>query len=62
METRLKVNFDHDNDEFSAKRKRLMERMTAQPCNRFFVCVVVVEFVVNGNQALRKPFKWSQRL
>ena len=29
-----------------------MERMTAQPPNRFVFCVVVVEFAVNGNQAL----------
>ena len=29
--------------------------MTAQPLNRFVFCVVVVEFAVNGNQALRKP-------
>ena len=26
--------------------------MTAQPHNRFVFCVVVVEFAVNGNQAL----------
>ena len=26
--------------------------MTAQPLNRFVFCVVVVEFAVNGNQAL----------
>ena len=25
--------------------------MTAQPNNRFVLCVVVVEFAVNGNQA-----------
>ena len=28
--------------------------MTAQPHNRFVFCVVVVEFAVNGNQALLK--------
>ena len=44
--------FDHDNDQFRAKTKRLVGRMTAQPLNRFVFCVVVVEFAVNGNQAL----------
>ena len=47
-----KANFDHDNDQFSIKTKRLEGRMTAQPRNRFVSCVVVVEFAVNGNQAL----------
>ena len=28
--------------------------MTAQPQNCFVFCVVVVEFAVNGNQALRE--------
>ena len=46
-----KVKFDHDNDQFRVKTKRLVGRMTAQAHNRFF-CVVVVEFAVNGNQAL----------
>ena len=46
-----KDNFDHDNDQFSVKTKRLAGRMIAQPCNRFVFCVVVVVFVVNGNQA-----------
>ena len=31
--------------------------MTAQPQNRFVFCVVVVEFAVNGNQALGMPRK-----
>ena len=48
-----KANFDQDNDQFRVKTKRLVGRMTAQPNNRFAFCVVVVEFVVNGNQALR---------
>ena len=43
-----KAIFDHDND----RTKRLMGRMTAQSHNRFVFCVVVVEFAVNGNQAL----------
>ena len=30
-----------------------MGRKTAQPLNRFVFCVVVVEFAVNGNQALK---------
>ena len=30
-----------------------MGRMTDQPHNRFVFCVVVVEFAVNGNQALQ---------
>ena len=47
-----KANFDYDNDQFSVKTKRLVERMTAQPNNCFVFCVVVVEFAVNGNQAL----------
>ena len=28
--------------------------MTAQPHNSFVFCVVVVEFAVNGNQAIQK--------
>ena len=44
------ANFGHNNDQFWAKTKRLVGRMTAQPCNSFAFCVVVVEFVVNGNQ------------
>ena len=37
----LKVpNFDHNNDQFWIKTKRLV------------ACVVVVKFAVNGNQAL----------
>ena len=47
-----KANFNHDNDQFRTKTKRLMGRVTAQPYNRFVYCVVVVEFAVNGNQAL----------
>ena len=46
-----KANFDHDNDQFSVKTKRLAGRRTAQPHHRFVFCVVVVEFAVNGNQA-----------
>ena len=46
-----KANFDHDNDQFWVKTKRLVGRMTAQAHNRFVFCVVVVEFAVNGNQA-----------
>ena len=46
-----KANFDHDNDQFWVKTKRLMRRMTAQAHNCFVFCVVVVEFAVNGNQA-----------
>ena len=32
-----------------------MERVTARSHNRFVFCVVVVEFAVNGNQALWRP-------
>ena len=49
-----KANFDHDNDQFWIKTKRLVGRMTAQPNNRFGFCVVVVKFAVNGNQALQR--------
>ena len=35
METNLKANFDHDNDQFRVKTKPLAWRMTAQPHNRF---------------------------
>ena len=52
METRLKANFDHDNDQFWVKTKQLVGKMTAQAHNRFVSCVVIVEFAVNGNQAL----------
>ena len=45
------MNFDHDNDQFSVKTKRLVGKMTAQTHNRFVFCVVVVEFAVNGTQA-----------
>ena len=48
-----KANFDHDNDQFWVKTKRLVGRMTAQPNDRFVLCVVVVDFAANGNQALR---------
>ena len=48
-----KANFEHDNDQFRVKTKQLVGGMTAQPPNRFVSCVVVVEFAVNGNQALR---------
>ena len=47
-----KANYDHDKDQFRAKTKQLVSRMTAQPHNRFVFHVVVVEFAVNGNQAL----------
>ena len=47
-----KANFDHNNDQFWIKTKRLVGRMTAQPNNRFVFCVVVVNFAVNGNQAI----------
>ena len=47
-----KANFDHDNDPFRVKTKQLVEGMTAQPNNCFVSCVMVVEFAVNGNQAL----------
>ena len=53
METRHKANFDHDNDQFCVKTKRLVGRMTAQPHNCFVFCVVVVEVGVHGNQALK---------
>ena len=46
-----KANFDHKNDHFPVKTKRLLRRMTAQAHNRFVFSVVVVEFTVNGNQA-----------
>ena len=49
-----KANFDHDNNQFWVKTKRLAGRMTAQPHNRFVFCVVVVAFALNGNQALRQ--------
>ena len=48
----VNLNFDHDNDQFCAKTERLVRWMTAQPQNRFVFLVVVVEFAVNGNQAL----------
>ena len=41
-----KANFDHDNDQFCVKTKRLVGAH-----NRFVFCVMVVEFAVNGNQA-----------
>ena len=47
-----KANFGYNNDQFWVITKRLVGRMTAQPHNRFVFCVVVVEFAVNGNQAL----------
>ena len=46
-----KANFDHDNDQFWVKTKRLVGRMTAQSHNRFVFCVLLVDFAVNGNQA-----------
>ena len=46
-----KANFDHDNERFLAKPKRLVGRMIAQPHNHFVFFVVVVKFAVNGNQA-----------
>ena len=52
METRPKAYFDHDNDQFWTKTKRLVGEMIAQLHNRFVFCVVVVKFAVNGNQAL----------
>ena len=42
-----KANFDHDNDQFRVKTKRLVGRMTGQPDNRFVFCVVVVELSCN---------------
>ena len=45
-----RYQFDHD--QFWANTKRLVGRMASQPNNRFVFCVVVVEFAVNGNQAL----------
>ena len=47
-----KANIDHESDQFWAKTKWLVERMTAQPPNRFVFCVVVVGFPVNGNEDL----------
>ena len=47
-----KANFDHDNDQFWIKTKRLVGRMTAQPNNPSVFCVMVVKFAVNRNQAL----------
>ena len=49
----LRSLFAHDNDQFLVKTKRLVGRVTAQSHNRLVVCcVVVVEFAVNGKQAL----------
>ena len=50
----IKPIFHHDNDQFWAKTKRLVGRMTAQRHNRFVFRVVVVQFAVNGNQTLQK--------
>ena len=50
-----KANFDNENDQFRVKETQLVGGMTAQPHNRFVSCVVVLEFAVNGNQALWKP-------
>ena len=47
-----KANFDYYDYQFLVRTKRLVGRMIAQPHNRFVFCVVVVEFAVNGNQAL----------
>ena len=44
-----KADFDHDNDQFWVKTKRLGGGMTDQPNNHFAFCVVVMEFAVNGN-------------
>ena len=47
-----KANFGNDNNQFWVKTKQLVWRMAAQSHNRFVFCVVIVEFAVNGNQAL----------
>ena len=47
------VNYDHDNYRFRAKTKRLVGWMTAQAHNRVVFGVVVIQFAVNGNHALR---------
>ena len=52
METRLKANYDHDNDQFRVKTKRLARRMTAQPSNRFVFVSWSWHLSCNGSQAL----------
>ena len=54
METRPKANYDHDNDQFRAKTKRLLLRMTAQSYNRFVFVSWSWYLPCNGNQALEE--------
>ena len=46
-----KANYDHNNDRFRAKTKRLARWMTGQPHNRFVFGVVVGQLAVKENQA-----------
>ena len=50
METRLKANYYHHNDQFRVKTKRLALRMTAQPYNRF----VFVLYTTNATTTTQK--------
>ena len=46
-----KANYDHDNDQFRVKTKRLALRMTAQPYNRFAFVSWSWYLSYDGNQA-----------
>ena len=48
------ANYDHDNDQFRVKTKRLAWRMTAQPYNRFVFVSWSWRLPCHGNQALWK--------
>ena len=45
------ANYDHDNDQFLVKTKRLARRMTAQAYNRFVFVSWSWRLPCNGNQA-----------
>ena len=47
-----KANYDHDNDQFRVKTKRLAYRMTAQPYNRFLYVSWSWHLPSIGNQVL----------
>ena len=47
-----KANYDHDNDRFLVKTKRLVWRMTAQLHNRFVFVSWPWRLLCNGSQAL----------
>ena len=46
------ANYDHDNDKFRVKTKRLGLSMTAQPYNHFVFVSWSWHLLCNGNQAL----------